>query len=182
MYSIWLFGRWWTQKFVNHIPNEGKKWNNGSYTTLLHRAGWFCTCRGMRCSVSFQLWRWWIIFYFILFWLQSVFFLCCTPRVLKFYNKFTQFFHVHTLMNDESAMTMPCNISGINVDIVDNGTRNKYANDMNESPVAKYLNVISSFVFNGIAKRNFVSCRCNWGLSLDSSLLNSDSVILTIFR
>lgn len=43
-------------------------------------------------------------------------------------------------------MILATKTSGKNVDIVEAGTRNKYCKLLNESPVAKYLNVISNFI------------------------------------
>ncbi len=64
-------------------------------------------------------------------------------------------------MYDDSASFRACSIFGKNVTIVDIGTQNKYTNDINESPVGKYLNVTSNLVLIGSSKRNCVSCHCN---------------------
>jgi hypothetical protein len=51
-----------------------------------------------------------------------------------------------------------CEHFGTNIEIVGLGTRNRYYKHLNESPVAKYCSVISSFVAVGIAILILMSC------------------------
>lgn len=52
---------------------------------------------------------------------------------------------------------MASNTTGTNLEIVDLETFDNNSNDLNESPVAKYLNVIASFAFAGIGSLMDVS-------------------------
>ncbi len=60
--------------------------------------------------------------------------------LVRFVNKL-----ILTFIYGASTVFSSCSISGKNVDIVDIGTRNRYANDANESPVARHRKVTSSF-------------------------------------
>ena len=69
------------------------------------------------------------------------------------------------------------NISGSNADMELGGILKSLDNVSKESPVARYLNVTSSFSDNGSASRIEVSARCKFGFNIPDNSLKLSSFI-----